>query len=124
MSDSSDPSAARVLVGITGVLSLAFIFFLLIALDEDPAIALAMAAGAGFGAIVASTFWVTRRNKRQGSPADTPSSGVRALADRLEQLEYDRDVVSQLEERLEFAERLLAEQRNPAALGRPEVTPG
>lgn len=123
MSDSNDRSAVRVLIGVTGVLSLAFIFFMLVALDEEPAIALGMAAAAAFGAIAASTFWVTRRNKRQGNTADTPSSGVRALADRLEQLEYDRDVVSQLEERLEFAERLLAEQRNPAALGRPEVTP-
>ena len=123
MSDSSDRSAARVLVGITGVLSLAFIFFLLIALDEEPAIALGLAVSAGFGAIAASTFWVTRRNKRLGNPADTPPGGVRALADRLEQLEYDRDVVAQLEERLEFAERLLAEQRNPAQLPRPEATP-
>lgn len=123
MSDSNDRSAVRVLTVITGLMTLIFGGFVISALNFEPAVALAMVGSAVFGAIATSTYWLSRRSRRPGSPADTPSSGVRALADRLEQLEYDRDVVSQLEERLEFAERLLAEQRNPAALGRPEVTP-
>lgn len=122
MSESSDRSAVRALVAITGVISLVFAGFMLIALDEEPAIALTMAVSAVFGAIAASTFWISRGGRGR-SVSEQTSTGVRAIADRLEQLEYDRDVVAQLEERLEFAERLLAEQRNPAALGRPEVTP-
>lgn len=123
MSESSDRSAVRMLVAITGVLSLVFAGFVISALDWEPSVALAMVGSAVFGAIAASTYWVSRRSRRQVNLGDTPAGGVTALADRLEQLEYDRDVVAQLEERLEFAERLLAEQRNPAALGRPEATP-
>lgn len=119
MSDSADRTATRMLMVVTGLMGLGFVGFLVSALNWQPSVALAMLGSATFGAIAASTFWVSRAGGRRQMSEATPT-GVRALA---EQIEYDRDVVSQLEERLEFAERLLAEQRNPQALGRPEVTP-
>lgn len=122
MSDPVDRSAIRLLMVITGLLGLGFVALLVSALNWEPPVALAMMGSAIFGALAASTWWLARGGSRS-TTLGTPSSGVRALVDRLEQLEYDRDVIAQLEERLEFTERLLAAQRNPAAIARPEATP-
>lgn len=121
MSESGDRTAVRMLLIITGLMGLGFAFFLVSALNWEPSVALAMLGSATFGAIAASTWWLARGGRRPSSPS-TPSSGVGALVDRLEQLEYDHDLVAQLEERVDFAERLLAEQRNPAAIARPEAS--
>jgi hypothetical protein len=120
MIEPSDRAAVRALIAITGVLALIFSGFMLIALNEEPGIAVGLAGGAVFGAIAASTFWIARSRRRMFGSEDTPSSGFRALASRLAQLEDERDIVTQLEERVDFAERLLAEQRKPG----PAPLPG
>ncbi len=122
MNNSGDRTAVRLLMAVTGLMGLGFVAMVVSALNWQPSVALAMLGSATFGAIAASTWWLAR-GARHSVVSDKTPPGVRALVDRLEELEYDHDIVAQLEERLEFTERLMAEQRNPGAIARPEATP-
>ncbi|MGH7516676.1 MAG: hypothetical protein ACREOC_04280 [Gemmatimonadales bacterium] len=78
---------------------------------------LAVAAGAlgiFFGPIGRAVGRLIEGPKR-GPAADDPV--VHDLRARVEQLEAERGRIAELEERIDFAERMLAQQREPGRIG-------
>jgi len=77
---------------------------------------LAVAAGAiaiFFGPIGAAVARLIDGAKNERSPSNQP---IAELQSRIEQLEADRVRLAELEERLDFAERVLAQSEQPARL--------
>lgn len=70
----------------------------------------ALLTGGITGAVGVAIVMVRRQRRIDGRRA-----GLDQLADRMQDLEASQDRVAQLEERLDFAERLLAQHRDPAA---------
>jgi len=73
-----------------------------------------------FGGSLALLGW--RRNRARRSPPPTTTGEVQAerifqLEDRVAELEARQERVLELEERLDFAERLLAQRREAQSLG-------
>jgi hypothetical protein len=60
--------------------------------------------------------WVWLRTGRPNAPA---TGELEELRGRVADLEADRGHMAELEERLDFAERMLAQQREPDRLERP-----
>ncbi len=68
-------------------------------------------AAALTGAVSAILLMIRRQRALAGAPEETPAAGVRAeLEERIRALELSQDRLLELEERLDFAERLLAQQ--------------
>jgi hypothetical protein len=61
--------------------------------------------------------WLWKRTDRA---AALPSGELEELRSRVAELEGVQDRMGELEERLDFAERLLAQQREPEKLERPK----
>ena len=61
--------------------------------------------------------WRRKRALAAKPPGEADSDRVDDLEARLQELEHAQDRVLELEERLDFAERLLARQREPERLG-------
>lgn len=70
-------------------------------------------AGLGFTGL----RWLWRRTDRSTA---LPAGDLEELRSRLAELEGAQDRLGELEERLDFAERLLAQQREPEKLERPK----
>ena len=75
---------------------------------------------AAYAAIVATrAIWV-RHPPAGADPSEQMAAEVDALKVRLADLEAGQGRVTELEERLDFAERMLAQQRDPSRLGAGE----
>lgn len=74
----------------------------------------ALLGGVGFavGALLATTYQMSRHRKR----ALPPSEAVNALMDRMQMLEQEQQRMGDLEERVDFAERMLARAQDEALL--------
>lgn len=109
MSLLDDKRAMVALWIVTGVLTLIFGGFLFVSIIEEPIGALMGIGGLLMGALLATCINLTRRS----SDRTTPSRDrvLEGMAERLESLELERSRVMELEERIDFAERLLARER-------------
>ena len=118
MSDTPDRRLTTALWIVTAAATLLFAGFLGLAIVEEPFAALYGIAGLLVGALIAGCIACTRRRS-----ASAPSDGDRmleGLAERLESLEGERGRVMELEERIDFAERLLARGQAEHAAGRSQ----
>lgn len=83
-----------------------------------PLLGMGMAAGGLFGLYRLLQRWIDRKHQRElagGSGAG--AQDVEELRARVAALEAGADRVQELEERLDFAERMLARERDRPALG-------
>jgi hypothetical protein len=116
MSLMDDRRAMVALWIVTGVLALIFGGFLFVSIIEEPIGALMGIGGLLMGALLAACVSLTRRSADRATPArDRMLDG---MAERLESLELERSRVMELEERIDFAERLLARERAGGPLER------
>lgn len=118
MSVTDDRRAMTVLWIVTALSTLLFGGFVAVAIVEEPLAALFGLAGLLVGALLAACISITRR--RGESVSAREDRMLEAMAERLESLEGERGRVMELEERIDFAERLLAKERSSRHLeGKP-----
>jgi uncharacterized membrane protein YqjE len=113
MTDDGDGSALTLLWVVSLVALAGFAVLCLAAVD--PTHGASMAFGPGglvIGALLA-TVWQMRKRRR---PRRSAQSEVTMLMDRLQVLEQDQQRMAELEERVDFAERMLARAQDDAAL--------
>ncbi len=110
MSVTDDRRAMTVLWIVTALSTLLFGGFVAVAIVEEPLAALFGLAGLLVGALLAACISITRR-RGEALPAREERL-LEAMGDRLESLEAERARVMELEERIDFAERLLARERS------------
>ena len=118
MSSTDDRRATTTLWTVTAVATLLFAGFLAVAIVEEPFAALYGIAGLLVGALIVGCISFTRHRS-----ASAPTGGDRmleGLAERLESLEGERGRVMELEERIDFAERLLAQGQAEQVAGRSQ----
>jgi hypothetical protein len=113
MADDDDRGALTLLWVVSVCVAVGFVFLNLIALKETDG----MAAAFGFGgllvgALLATTFHLARKRR----PKQVATDRLDALVDRLQALETDQQRMAELEERVDFAERLLARVEGEAHL--------
>jgi hypothetical protein len=108
MSMTDDRRAMAALWVVTALATLLFAGFIAFAIVEEPFAALFGLAGLLVGALIVGCINVTRR---RSEPGLAPHRVLDAVAERLESLEAERGRVMELEERIDFAERLLARGR-------------
>lgn len=113
MADESEGGALTILWGVTVVVMVVFMIFMAIAMSEEPPAALFGLGGLFAGALLATTYQMSRNQKRRSSP---PPEAVNALMDRMQILEQEQQRMAELEERVDFAERLLARAQDAALL--------
>lgn len=116
MNGTDDRRVVTALWIVTALATLLFAGFLALAIVEEPFAALYGIAGLLVGALIAGCISFSRHRS-----ASAPSGGERVLeglAERLESLEGERARVMELEERIDFAERLLARGQAEHAAGR------
>lgn len=114
MSISEDRRAMTALWIVTALITLVFSGFVSVAIVEEPLAALFGLAGLIVGALIVGCIHVTRRRSEPGS--GHRDRLAEALVERLESLEAERGRVLELEERIDFAERLLARDRSARQL--------
>ena len=107
MTDRQDPTALAILWVVAVAMVLAFLGFTVYALEQEPTIALYGLGAMCTGALLTK---VIRMSRQRGTGMREPTTGE-VLADRMQALELDRERMLELEERLDFAERLLAEHQ-------------
>jgi hypothetical protein len=112
MADESEGSALTILWGVTVVVMAVIMIFMAIAMSEEPTAALFGLGGLFAGALLATTYQMSRNQKRRPSPPEA----VNALMDRMQILEQEQHRMAELEERVDFAERLLARAQDAALL--------
>jgi hypothetical protein len=93
----------------TILVTLVFAGFLAVAIVEEPFAALYGIAGLLVGALIAGSIALTRRRSESGQSRQDRM--LELFAERIESLEAERGRVMELEERIDFAERLLAKER-------------
>lgn len=118
--DESDGGALTILWGVTAVVAVAFAIFLAMALNWEPPAALLGLGGLFVGALLATTYQLSK-NRKRGRPAP---EAVNALMDRMQVLELEQQRVAELEERVEFAERMLGRVQAEAPLLNSRRMPG
>ena len=104
MADESEGSALTILWGVTVVVMAVFMIFMAIAMSEEPPAALFGLGGLFAGALLATTYQMSRNRKRRPPPPEA----VNALMDRMQMLEQEQQRMAELEERVDFTERVLA----------------
>lgn len=109
MSLTDDRRAMAALWIVTALITLVYAGFVSVAIVEEPLAALFGLAGLIVGALVVGSIQITRRRSEPDPARDDRL--VEALTERLESLEAERGRVMELEERIDFAERLLAKER-------------
>lgn len=112
MADESEGGALTILWGVTVVVMAVFMIFMAIAMSEEPPAALFGLGGLFAGALLATTYQMSRNRKRRPPPPEA----VNALMDRMQMLEQEQQRMAELEERVDFAERLLARAQDAALL--------
>lgn len=113
MTDDGDGSALT-LLWVVSLVALAGFGVLCLA-AVDPTHGASMAFGPGglvIGALLA-TVWQMRKRRR---PQRSAQSEVTMLMERMQVLEQDQQRMAELEERVDFAERMLARAQDDAAL--------
>jgi hypothetical protein len=111
MADEGDRSALT-LLWVVALVALAGFGILCLA-AVDPTRGASMAFGPGglvIGALVA-TVWQMRKQRR---PRSLGQSDLTVLLDRMQMLEQDQQRMAELEERVDFAERMLARAQEEA----------
>ncbi len=113
MADDQDRGAFTMLWIVSVLLSIGMGFMCLVALSENQEVAALFGLGGfGVGGLLATTYQLTR-NRRRSRPSD---EALEPLVERLQMLEQDQLRMAELEERVDFAERMLAkaEEHQPA----------
>jgi hypothetical protein len=118
MSISDDRRAMTILWIVTAAATMLFAGSLVVAIMEEPFAALYGFAGLLVGALLAACISLTRR--RSASGISREDRMLEAFSERLESLEGERGRVMELEERIDFAERLLARGQVEPAAGRSQ----
>ena len=106
MSITDDRRTMVALWIVTALATFLFGGFIVFAIVEEPFAALFGLAGLLVGALIVGCITLTRRRSDPG--AGRQERVLEAVAERLESLESERGRVMELEERIDFAERLLA----------------
>jgi hypothetical protein len=70
-----------------------------------------IAAGGGYAVIVLVSAWAKRLERRGGTTDPALDAEVGRLRDRVHELEGAEERLAELEERLDFAERMLTQAR-------------
>ncbi len=109
MSMSDDPRAMTALWIVTALITLVFAGFVAVAIVEEPLAALFGLAGLIVGALIVGCIQITRRRSSEAPARQDRLADM--LEARLDSLESERGRVLELEERIDFAERLLAKER-------------
>ena len=110
MSFTDDRRVMAALWIVTAFFTLVFAGFVVMAIVEEPFAALYGLAGLLVGGLLAACISITR-GRGDSAPARQERL-LEALAERLESLEAERGRVMELEDRVDFAERLLAKERS------------
>lgn len=110
MADDGAPAALTILWVLAIVLILIFLGFEVAALSEDPPAALFGLGGVCIGGLLVTLINLTRQRRRASQPVEALEA-VDALVERMRTYELNQDRMAELEDRLDFAERLLAERR-------------
>lgn len=112
MIDDENGRALRILKIITGLLAVLFGGFILVGLAEEPPAGIMGIAGLIMGGLITTCFNLSGRQSvpaaRRPAAADET---IAEFAERLREIEIEQGRVGELEERLDFAERLLAERQ-------------
>ena len=120
MSFTDDRRAMAALWIVTAFFTLVFAGFVVMAIVEEPFAALYGLAGLLVGGLLAACISITlgrgdsapARQERLLEALAERLESLEALAERLESLEAERGRVMELEDRVDFAERLLAKERS------------
>ncbi len=80
-----------------------------------------IAAGGGYVVIALASAWAKRLERRGGAADPVLEGEVARLRDRVPELGGAEERLAELEERLDFAERLLTDRGQPARLREPEA---
>lgn len=115
MSITDDRRTMVALWIVTALATFLFGGFIVFAIVEEPFAALFGLAGLLVGALIVGCITLTRRRSDPG--AGRQERVLEAVAERLESLESERGRVMELEERIDFAERLLARGAAERKLG-------
>lgn len=104
MGDDADHSAITMLWIVSVLLTIGMLFMCVVALSEHEEVAaLFGGAGLGIGGLLATTYQLSRL--RRGARTE---ERIEPIDERLRFLEQEHQRMAELEERLDFAERLLA----------------
>lgn len=113
MAEDDDHGAMTLLWVVSLCVTAGFVILNMIALNETDG----MVAAFGFGglivgALLATTYHMWRKRRPQDAPADR----LGTLLDRMQVLEQEQQRMAELEERVDFAERMLARAQDEALL--------
>lgn len=113
MADEGDGSALTILWIVSLICTAGLLIAMLAAGGSNEELA-ALLGGVGFavGALLATTYQMSRNRKR----ALPRPEAVNALMDRMQMLEQEQQRMAELEERVDFAERMLARAQDEALL--------
>jgi len=113
VADEGDGSALTILWIVSLICTAGLLIAMLAAGGSNEELA-ALLGGVGFavGALLATTYQMSRNRKR----ALPRPEAVNALMDRMQMLEQEQQRMAELEERVDFAERMLARAQDEALL--------
>jgi hypothetical protein len=113
VADEGDGSALTILWIVSLICTAGLLIAMLAAGGSNEELA-ALLGGVGFavGALLATTYQMSRNRKR----AVPRPEAVNALMDRMQMLEQEQQRMAELEERVDFAERMLARAQDEALL--------
>jgi hypothetical protein len=107
MADDSESASLMTLWVVTAVCAITFVGFEIAALDHEPVIALFGLGGVCVGGLIASVIHLSRRRRETRRPIEVLDA-VEALAQQMRTYELGQERIAELEDRLDFAERLLS----------------
>lgn len=113
MADDGDPGALTLLWTVSLCILVVFVIVSLAAIDGTDGGSIGFGLGGLFVGALLATVWQMRKQRRPRRPAQ---SEVTMLMDRMQLLEQEQQRMAELEERVDFAERMLARAQDEAAL--------
>jgi hypothetical protein len=113
MAEESDRSALTLLWSVSICILVVFVFVSFVAVDGTDGGSVGFGLGGLFVGALLATVWQMRKQRR---PPPSGQSELTMLMDRMQMLEQDQQRVAELEERVDFAERMLARAQDDALL--------
>lgn len=111
MADETDPGALTLLWTVSICILVVFVFVSFVAVDGTDGGSVGFGLGGIFVGALLATVWQMRKQRR---PRKAAASELTMLLDRMQILEQDQQRMAELEERVDFAERLLARAQEEA----------
>ena len=122
MPDDSESGPLVVLWVVAAVMAVVFFGFEILALRTEPPAALLGLGGLCTGALLTTVVSWTRRRQRADRPVEVLAA-LEALAEQMRTYELGQERVAELEERLDFAERILSRAPDATPLDDGRVAP-